>query len=201
VTASQPSPWQLALGDRFDDLDPRLRTYFGPIPAGRVGRGHGTFAVVGTPRRWLWPAFAVLAPAHVLFPVWQTDVAFTVVNTPGRALTAARTFSFARGDRTMRDAVACSHGSLQDVLGDPQRICVRLRADVVDGGLLLTSTRAWLILGGIRFPIPSFLAPRMTLTETVGRDGRQHVAFVLTAPLIGRIYEYRGAFDYGIEAA
>jgi hypothetical protein len=38
----------------------------------------------------------------------------------------------------------------------------------------------------------------MTLTETLGADDRQHVAFELAAPLIGRIYEYHGAFDYRI---
>jgi hypothetical protein len=193
------SPWQLALGDRFEELHPRLREYFGQIPTGWVGRGRGVFDAVGTPRRWLWPVFAALAPAHVLFPVWQQDVPFSIVNTPGDGLMAVRTFEFTGGDRTMRDAVAWSGGAIEDVLGAPPRIRVRLHAEVAEGGLRLSSMAAWLILAGKRFRIPSALAPRMTLTETFGADDRQHVAFELRAPVIGLIYEYRGAFDYGIE--
>ncbi|CAN5352219.1 hypothetical protein BH11ACT3_BH11ACT3_16320 [soil metagenome] len=200
-TTSTPSPWQLALGEGYDALHPRLRAYFGSIPPGSVGRGQGVFDVVGTPRRWLWPAFAALASAQVLFPVWQKQVAFTVLNTPGEALTAERTFAFAAGDRTMLDAVRWSDGRLHDVLGSPQRVCVRLSATVVDGELHLASTGSWLIFAGVRLPIPPPLAPRMNLVESIGADDRQHVAFTLTAPLIGTLYEYRGSFDYRIEAA
>jgi hypothetical protein len=32
-------------------------------------------------------------------------------------------------------------------------------------------------------------------------DGRQHVALTLDAPLLGRIYEYSGAFAYRVEPA
>jgi hypothetical protein len=200
-TTSTPSPWQSALGDGYDDLHPRLRAYFGGIPAGSVGRGAGVFEVVGTPRRWLWPVFALLAPAHVLFPVWQKDVAFTVVNTPGHVLTAERTFAFATGERTMRDAVRWRDAHLDDVLGAPQRVGVRLNAAVSGGDLHLTSTATWLIIAGVKLPMPSPLSPHMTLIESIGADDRQHVAFTLRAPLIGTIYEYRGSFDYRIEPA
>jgi hypothetical protein len=196
-----PSPWQHALGDRFGELHPRLQQYFGSIQMGRRGHGRGVFEVVGTPRRWLWPALAMLAPAHVLFPVWQRDVSFTIVNTPGDPLTADRTFEFARGKRTMRDAVAWTDGRLYDVLGEPQRVRVRLNARVVDGELRLTSDATWLIVAGVSVRIPAFVAPRMTLAESIAPDGRQRVDFALTAPLIGTVYEYRGSFDYRIEPA
>jgi hypothetical protein len=196
---SAASPWQNALGDRFDDLHPRLRAYFGPIPEGSVGRGRGVFDAIGTPKRWLWPAFAVLARSQVLFPVWQRNVAFTVTNTPGATLAAERTFEFEGGPRTMRDAVSWRDGTLRDVLGVPPRIEVVLDADVVDGGLRLTSTRTVFLLGRLKARIPG--APRLRLSESIGDDGRQHVDFALTAPVIGRIYEYRGVFDYRVESA
>ena len=201
MSASTSSPWQLALAHSFDELHPRLRTYFGAIPPGSVGRGTGVFDVVGTPRRWLWPVFAALAPAHVLFPVWEKDVPFTVVNTPGDAITAQRTFRFRRGERTMRDAVRWKDGTLHDVLGSPARICVRLRATVVEGELHLASTTIWLIVGGRRLRVPGPLAPRMTLVERVRADGRQHVAFTLDAPVIGTIYRYSGSFEFTIDKA
>ncbi|MGT2464086.1 DUF4166 domain-containing protein [Sinomonas atrocyanea] len=40
------------------------------------------FDTVGTPRRWLWPVLAVFARSHVMFPVWQRGVPFTVENRP-----------------------------------------------------------------------------------------------------------------------
>ncbi|WP_259457179.1 hypothetical protein [Microbacterium sp. AG790] len=42
-SSSGPSVYQAVLGARFTELDPRLRAYFGPIPAGTVGTGEGTF--------------------------------------------------------------------------------------------------------------------------------------------------------------
>ena len=53
------SPYELSIGaEVLARLHPRLRTYFGPVPPGHVGRGEGVFTVVGTPRRWLWPVLA-----------------------------------------------------------------------------------------------------------------------------------------------
>ena len=64
------SPWEAALGDRLDELDPALRAYFSAIPDGSVGRGSGVFDQVGTPRRWLWPVLAILGRTGIVFPVW-----------------------------------------------------------------------------------------------------------------------------------
>ena len=106
---AERSPWEAALGDAVSQLHPRLRAYFSPIPAGHVGRGRGTFDVVGTPRRWLWPALWVLGLDGVVFPVWERDVAFTVENRwDGGILRAARTFHFRGGIRVMTDAMTSS---------------------------------------------------------------------------------------------
>ncbi|WP_394768763.1 DUF4166 domain-containing protein [Lacisediminihabitans sp.] len=89
------SPYRAVVGGALDGLHPRLRAYFGAIPVGSLGRGEGVFDVVGTPRRWLWPALWVLGRQGVLFAVWQRDVPFTVINRPivdaaGRTAVAAR---------------------------------------------------------------------------------------------------------------
>ncbi|HEY2555465.1 MAG TPA: DUF4166 domain-containing protein, partial [Diaminobutyricibacter sp.] len=101
------SPYQAVLGDDLAGLHPRLQAYFSAIPADHHGFGRGVFDTVGTPRRWLWPALAVLGRAGVVFPVWQRDVPFTVVNHPvadggGPAITADRFFELAGGGRHMR---------------------------------------------------------------------------------------------------
>lgn len=193
------SPWQLALGPRLEELDPALAAYFSTIPAGSVGRGSGTFDLVGTPRRWLWPVFAVLARGAIAFPVWESDVPFEVVNVPGESsVRATLAFGFRHGERVMRHEIRMTPHGLIDSLGNRGRLEATLDPAVVDGRLMVRSTGVRLRIGSARIPIP--LAPRIRLVER--RDGdRQRVEFSMTAPVVGRIYEYAGAFDYRIEAA
>jgi hypothetical protein len=178
-----PSPYEATLD--LDGLHPRLRAYFGEIPAGSIGVGRGVFDVVGTPKRWLWPVLWVLGRQGVVFPAWARDVPFTVVNRPeGGALHGIRTFHFARGDRQMVDLMSASDG-LVDELGTRRQYRAELSGEVVDGGLRLRSTS---------------MRPLPGRVEVVERwdDGLQHVAVVITAPLIGRVYEYSGYFSYEI---
>lgn len=193
------SPWRLALGDAIDELDPSLAAYFGAIPEGSVGRGSGVFETVGTPRRWLYPLLAALARAAIAFPVWALDVPFEVRNEPRpAAVRASLVLHFPRGDRVMRHEIRMTSRGLVDALGERGRLEARLRAAPVDGRLELTSTATALRIGRTRIPIP--FAPRVRLVEE--RDGdRQRVTLTLTAPLVGRIYEYGGAFTYRVEAA
>ncbi len=193
------SPWELALRGRLRSLDPALADYFSTIPAGSVGRGSGTFDVVGTPRRWLWPVFAVLGRAAIAFPGWERDVPFEVVNVPGEGcVRATLAFGFCGGERVMRHEIRMTPRGLVDVLGTHGRLEAALVADAVDGRLELGSTGVRLRLGALRLPLP--LAPRIHLVER--RDGdRQRVEFSMTAPLVGRIYEYAGTFGYRVEAA
>lgn len=190
------SPWQRELGDRIEELVPALRAYFGAIPVGSLGRGDGVFTVVGTPRRWLWPVFALLAWDGVIFPVWEHDVPFTITNrsTPRGTVRSTRVFRLAGGDRVMVDEVGMTASGLVDRLGRHGAISVRLTADVVDGNLVLRSSGASLF----SLPLGPF-SPRLSLIES--RDGdRQHVSVALDAPLLGRLYEYSGSFDYAVES-
>lgn len=193
------SPWQRVLGDDVAGLHPSLVTYFSPIPAGYVGRGSGIFDTVGTPRRWLWPVLALLEMDGVAFPLWARDVPFTVVNRPGATGTvrARRTFHLADGDRTMIDEIGITASGLVDRLGRRGTVATTLDARVVDGRLELRSTSVTIRLGRLRLPLGR-LSPRVELIERHGRQ-RQQVSVVLHAPLLGRIYEYSGSFDYRIE--
>ncbi len=193
------SPWQLALGVRLQQLDPALATYFSTVPVGSVGRGSGTFDRVGTPRKWLWPVYAVLARAAIAFPVWERDVPFEVVNVPGdSSLRATIAFGFRRGERVMRHEIRMTPNGLVDALGTRGRLEAVLQPDVVEGRLEVRSTGVRWRVGGVRIRIP--FAPRIHLVER--RDGnRQRVEFSMTAPLLGLIYTYAGTFVYRIEAA
>jgi len=212
------SPYELSTPpDVLARLHPRLRTYFGPVPPGHVGRGEGVFDVVGTPRRWLWPVLAVFARDSVMFPVWERDVPFTVENRPARvrrgsgvslegrvAVRAHRTFRFRSGSRTMVDAITAEPDGLVDHLGRHGRVSARLQAQVdADGpdagALRLVSTRVTFRALGRDLRLPAALSPRVTLMERFDDEADlQRVSLVLTAPVLGTLYRYEGAFRYEI---
>lgn len=201
------SPYQAARDGDLTGLHPKLREYFAAIPAGQHGLGRGVFAVVGTPRRWLWPVLAVLARDGVVFPVWEHDVPFVVVNRPGPSLPgsarvdAVRRFEFRDGPRDMIDAIAADADGLVDRLGRSGRLEARLESEIVDGALRLHSTRVYLHLGGRRVPVPRWCAPSVRLTERFDDDDeRQHVRVTVAVPLVGRVYEYAGSFRYSVES-
>lgn len=187
------------LGQEFDKLDPGLRDYFGAIPAGHVGRGEGTFDVVGARRRWLWPFLAVLALDGIVFPAWERQIPFTVMNRPsaGGTVIAKRLFEFPETGWVMTDQIGITPAGLADRMGRSGFLWVALVATVVNGRLVLRSTGVTVRLGRLRVPL-GLLSPRLTLVER--REGkRQHISLRLHLPLLGTLYEYSGSFTYVIE--
>lgn len=195
------SPYERVLGDAADALHPQLRAYFGVIPEGHVGRGEGVFTTVGTPRRRVRTILGLLAPRDVLFGVWERDVAFSIVNEPGRwvdspAVRSIRTFALTNGSRVMTDIISVRDGELIDELGARRRIGAAFTASVDDGGLVLRSHRVWLRCGGMRLSLPRFVSPIVTVIERATGSSRQAVSVTVTAPIVGRVYEYEGEFRY-----
>ena len=194
--ATARSPWQQALGDDFTSLHPRLKRYFGALPDGATGRGEGVFDIVGTPRRWLWPFLSLLAVDNVIFPGWDRDLPFRVRNRSrdGRVI-GLRRFEFPVRPQTMTDNIGWEDGHLVDRLGRRGTIRVGLSPSVVDGALVLTSE--WVRLAGIR--LPRALAPRVWLEESWDAAARrQRISLRLDHPVLGRLYEYSGTFDYRV---
>ena len=193
------SPWQRVLDDRMADLDAGLRAYFGEIPQGYVGRGHGVFDVVGTPKRWLWPALALLAREGVVFPAWEYAVPFTVTNRPTLhgTVRATRVFHFAGGDATMTDEIGVTRAGLTDRLGTHGVVAARFDTTVINGWLVLDSTAVDLRFGPLRVPWLVF-TPRVSLIERTDGD-HQHVSLRISLPIVGTLYEYSGSFSYAVE--
>lgn len=194
------SPYERALD--LSGLDPSLRTYFSGIPEGQQGVGRGTFDVVGTPRRWLWPVLAVLAREGIVTPTWQHRVPFAVRNRAGAdgSLVAERRFDLPGGAFTMVDRMTARSGLLIDQLGYGRRLAARFASRVDAGALHLRSVevRVRLARHWLRVPLP--IAPRVDLIERYDHERElQHVSVELSLPLIGRIYEYSGWFSYHLE--
>lgn len=198
-TVPAPSVYELSLGDRLDGLDPRLRPYFAALPAGAVGIGRGTFAVVGPTRRWLRPVFAALARPRILFAESGRDVPFTVRNAPqpDGSLAARREVHFSGGSRTMQDRMRAEDTVLIDRVGRRGELEVTLDAAIVDGGLRLASRRlAWWI-GDVRVPLPPLA--RVTVDERM-RGPSQHVDVRVHVALVGEVFRYTGSFTYEVAA-
>ena len=73
--------------------------------------------------------------------------------------------------------------------------------DVRDGAVVLTIRRVGMRFGRLRIAAPSFLRPRIGLVERWDEQReRHHVNMTIDAPLLGRVYEYTGFFEYAIES-
>nr|WP_218868635.1 DUF4166 domain-containing protein [Pseudoclavibacter chungangensis] len=194
-------------------MHPRLRTYFATIPAGHIGVGHGVFERAGVPQRWLRPLVRLVEPLGVAFGGFEHEVPFRIVNrtVDGRAL-AQRDFHLRGRVWTMGDTVSLAPtGRLVDSLGRFGTVVAAFDVDVRGGALRLDSRAVGVRAGLFRLRLPSFVAPRISLTERFDdpddrdgsdgdtADGQQHVDLTVTLPLLGTIYEYAGSFTYRIE--
>jgi hypothetical protein len=173
IGAMAPSPYELsAPGHVLARLHPRLRTYFAAVPVGHVGR-EGLFAVVGTPRRWLWPVLALLARDGVVFPVWERDVPFTVENRPARV---------GRGARDGREAGPTPAGS--GASRSPRSPRSDVTAERV-GRIAVRAHRTFRLRAGDRTMVDAITAEPDGLVDHLGRHGRVSAALSIAVDADG----------------
>jgi hypothetical protein len=194
-TLATESVYQQVLRGDWRELEPPLRTYFGPIPPGTVGVGHGTYEFAGSSVNLLRPLFALTARHGILFPEVGRDVSFTVINDPqpDGSLAATRTFAFPGRTRVMRDTVTVVEGRLIERMGTRGRLELALDIAVVHGGMRLVSQGLSLRLGTLRLPLPAFA--RVSVDERAAGEG-QRVDVRVRSPLVGEVFRYTGTFTY-----
>ncbi|OAN40781.1 DUF4166 domain-containing protein [Microbacterium sp. H83] len=201
--SASASPYERALGTRIAELHPKTAWYFRTIPPGHVGVGRGTFTTAGSRHRWLRPAFRIAEALGVAFAGWERDVPFRIENrtVDGRA-DAVRHFELPGRTWVMPDTVALGpNGVLRNEIGPRRTVVTTFDIDVRDGAVVLTIRRVGLRLGPLRLAAPAFLRPRIGLVERWDDErARHHVAMTIDAPLLGRVYEYIGFFEYTIES-
>lgn len=197
------SPYERALGARISELHPKTAWYFRTIPPGHVGIGTGVFTTAGSRFRWLRPMFRIAEALGVAFAGWEHDVPFRIENrtVDGRAL-AIRWFELSGRTWIMPDAVELTAGGiLRNEIGPHRTVVTTFDIDVRDEAVVLTIRRVGLRLGPLRLSVPGFLSPRIGLVERWDEEReRHHVSMTIDAPVLGRVYEYIGFFEYAIES-
>lgn len=201
--AASDSPYQRALGERLAELHPKTAWYFRTIPDGRVGRGTGVFTRAGSPHLWLRPAFLVAERLGVAFAGRERDVPFRIENrTQNGKTVSVRHFELPGRTWTMTDTVTLLPGRvLRTEIGPRRTVVCTFDIAARDGAVVLTVRRVGLRFGGLRVAVPPALGIRLGLVERWDTEReRHHVNMTIDAPLLGRVYEYTGFFEYAIES-
>lgn len=196
------SPYERALGARIDELHPKTAWYFRTIPDGHVGVGSGVFTEAGSRHRWLWPVLRIAEIAGVAFAGWERNVPFRIENRTvrGRA-EAVRHFELGTRTWVMPDVVMLTpDGTLRNEIGPHRTVVTTFDIDVRDQAVVLSIRRVGIRLGRLRISIPKLLSPTIALVERWDQEREQHhVDMTIDAPVLGRVYGYRGYFTYAIE--
>ena len=90
---------------------------------------------------------------------------------------------------------------LRNEIGPHRTVVTTFDIDVRDGAVVLSIRRVGMRFGRVRIAAPRFLRPRIGLVERWDEERqRHHVDMTIDAPLLGRVYEYTGYFEYEIES-
>jgi len=169
------SPFEIALGARFDEAAPAVRTAHRGGPVTRL-RGAARVEGATSPLAALFARLFGMPGAAENVPVQVT------VRLDAEQEVWTRRF----GERRMTSRLrAIAPGVVRESFG-PFGFDVKVS---VDGGVLAMTIVGWR-LGQI--PLPAYLAPRSTATETQDAEGRFRFDVPIALPLIGRLTHYSG---------
>ena len=199
-----PSITQLALGDEFGRLHPKLQKQYAITSESELScTGKGTMSEVTRGAFYVLPFLRIGARRFVLFPESGTDVPFTIENyafkdDAGReTLTWTRTFRFPK-ERRFDEYLVYNEKrkALIVYAGSHQHLAVDLKLTVDEGGALCFETGAqrvyesWLAL---RFPM--FLSGTATVRESYNDElERYEISVTISSRIFGHIFGYSGWF-------
>jgi len=196
------TPLQRALGDRFDDLHPRIRDQYALHSShAHAWTGRGVMEEIWR-GRLMGPFLRIGARRRVMFPERGRNVPFTIENYAyvdgfGReTLTWTRRFELDR-PRRFDETIIYSEKRGRAIVyaGTHQHVGVELEAAADNGALVLrTGTQRfyeWRL--GFRFPL--LFSGRATVVERYNDElERFEVDVSIANPVWGRIFGYRGWF-------
>jgi NAD(P)-dependent dehydrogenase (short-subunit alcohol dehydrogenase family) len=169
------SPFEIALGERFEAASATIRTAHRSGPVTRL-RGVATVQGASSP-------LAALFARLFGMPAGASEIPVRVTKrlTPDREVWT-REF----GQRRMESRLCTPRpGVVRESFGP---FDFDMKVGVEDGVLSMTVV-GWRIGP---FPLPAFLAPRSTATESADAEGRFRFDVPIALPLIGRLTHYSG---------
>lgn len=199
------SIYQLALGERYERLHPKLQEKFGlTSTCGRAAVSHGTMEEIRGGWAFLRPFFYLGTKRRMIFPERGRHIPFRLENYAYRDSYArecviwARTFQFPTRTRHFDAVMVYSRqkkgivdyfGSHQDFVSDLELIVLE------DGGLRIVSTGQCLLIGQASVRLPVWLRADADVTEHYDEDAEMFSIHVrVRNPLIGTLFEYAGRF-------
>jgi hypothetical protein len=207
------SIYRLALGERFDELHPRIRRRFGLTSADGIAQvGRGVMTEVWHGRPYTLPFLAFGTWRRIMFPSRGVDVPFTIenyayVDSYGReTVTWIRTFDFERRSRRFDAYMVWSErrNRIVDYLGTHQHLAVdiHLEVDPATRGLHLRSGAQRFYEHRAAFAFPMAFSGYADVVEWFDDDeGRFRIAVEVRNPRWGRLFGYRGSFAVEERAA
>lgn len=199
------SIYQRALGADFDRLHPEIQARFGFSSAD----GHGSIGVGVMDEIWRKggfprPFLAFGTWRNIMFPETGHDIPFTIENWPyvdrhGReTVTFVRTFELPQGRRRFDATMVYSErrGRVVDYLGTHQHLAADVDLSVDDqGGLHLRTGAQRFYERSLGFSFPMLLSGTGEVHEWYDEQvGRHRIEVVVSNPVFGRLFGYRGSF-------
>lgn len=199
------SIYEQVLGDDFRRLHPKLQEKFGlTSEMNRLAVSSGVMEEMTGGHPLLRPMFMLGARKHILFPERGKEIPFVLKNyayrdEEGKECYAwERTFSFPENERRFDATMVYDEQKhcIVDYFGTERDFVSELDFEVLDGGgLRIISRKQYVILFGIRLPLPPLLQGHAVIDERYeeSRDCiRIHVN--VRNPLAGTLIHYRGSF-------
>ncbi len=199
------SIYEYALGDRFDDLHPRIRERFGFTSDDDVACiGRGTMEYVRNGGLYTYPFLAFGSFQHTMFPEENTAVPFKIRNYAyedafGReTVTWLRTFQLPK-ERHFDAAMIYSEerDQIVDYLGKRHHLAVDVDLAVSDKDGIHIRTGAQRLYGlgrGVNFPL--LLSATADVHEWYDdTEDSYRISVTVTNPILGLVFEYAGSFQ------
>jgi hypothetical protein len=203
---ARPSIFQIAMGERFNNLHPKIAERFSVGIGSRIACiATGTMSRIWHRSSAIRPFLHLGARRHILVPERGANVPFTMENWPyldrsGReTVTFSRTFELPKRRRRFDAQMVYDPGGeeIVDYLGTHQHVVAPLEFRATDaGGLVIRGTELRLAVAGAAVRVPALVTGRAEVHEWFDdRRGVFGINVRVTNPWLGPLFGYEGTFS------
>ncbi len=199
------NPFHSALGNRMSELSPAVQAHFSLTEGSacytgvmkRIWRKEGWQGYLAYPILWLGSFL------DTLFPNTGENIPFQLINTiipieEGKGnMEWNRSFYFPNGVRHFNALMHydAENAVILDWFGTLHHLEAELHPATEAGHFVMESGKQRLRLGGLKIPLPSFVAGKAIVREWEQPDGSLGISVTLHNPLLGAFFGYEGSFS------